>query len=105
MDAATARSDADQASSRREVRLRAEFASDYPEIQVETWMSPQELAERLVERTYARRRQQLYTRTFDPRHFEFRGGELHGLRCSAGPSHGTPVASEWRTPPRQVPDR
>jgi hypothetical protein len=39
-------------------------------------MSPRELAERLVERTYSRRRQQLYTRTFDPRHFEFRGEEL-----------------------------
>jgi hypothetical protein len=59
----------------RQARLRAAFAKEYPEIEADTWMSARELAGKLVERTYARRRLSLYTRTFDPRHFEFRGGE------------------------------
>ena len=59
----------------REARLRTEFAKEYPEIEPDAWMSAKELAGKLVERSHARRRLSLYTRTFDPRHFEFRGGE------------------------------
>jgi hypothetical protein len=58
----------------REVQLRPEYAAEYPGIEAGVWISAAELAERLVEHTYARRRLSLYTRTFDPRHFEFRGG-------------------------------
>lgn len=68
------------ARSQPEVRLRAQFASEYPTIQAETWMRPRDMAESLVARSHARKRQGLFTRTFDPRHFEFRGG----LRVHAG---------------------
>lgn len=84
MNASTARTGAVQAASLREVRLRAEFADEYPEIQADIWMRSRELAERLVDRSHARRRQGLFTRTFDPRHFQFRGGELHAPRSARG---------------------
>lgn len=74
MDTGTRDNDAHQALP-RQARLRAEFAKEYPEIEPSAWMSAKELAGKLVERTHARRRLSLYTRTFDPRHFEFRGGE------------------------------
>jgi hypothetical protein len=74
MDTGTRGNDAHQALP-RQARLRAEFAKEYPEIEPDAWMSAKELAGKLVERTHARRRLSLYTRTFDPRHFEFRGGE------------------------------
>jgi hypothetical protein len=38
-------------------------------------MGARELAKNLVARVHARRKQGLHTRTFDPTHFEFRGGE------------------------------
>ena len=38
-------------------------------------MSAKELAKSLVARVHARRKQGLHTRTFDPTHFEFRGGD------------------------------
>ena len=59
----------------REVELRPE----YPGIEAGVWISAAEVARKLVEHTHARRRLSLYTRTFDPRHFEFRGGAT-GLR-------------------------
>jgi hypothetical protein len=73
-----------QLVSLREVRLRAEFAGEYPELQADVWMKSGELAERLVNRSHARRRQGLFTRTFDPRHFHFRGAELHVTRPAGG---------------------
>ena len=63
----------------REVQLRPEYAAEYPAIEAGVWISAAELAQRLVEHTHARRRLNLYTRTFDPRHFTFRGGAA-GLR-------------------------
>jgi hypothetical protein len=57
----------------REARLKPEYAAEYPEISPNTWMSAKELAKQLVARVHARRKQGLYTRTFDPTHFEFRG--------------------------------
>lgn len=59
----------------REVKLKAEYAADYPGITADVWMSAGELARSLVDRVHARRREGLYTRTFDPTHFEFRGGD------------------------------
>jgi hypothetical protein len=59
----------------REARLRPEFAEQYPAIAPGVWMPATELARKLVERVYAHRRQGLHTRTFDPTHFEFRGGD------------------------------
>ncbi len=38
-------------------------------------MSARELAGKLVDRVYARRKEGRFTRTFDPTHFEFRGGD------------------------------
>jgi hypothetical protein len=59
--------------SEREARLRPEYTAEYPEISPNTWMSAKELAKQLVARVHARRKQGLYTRTFDPTHFDFRG--------------------------------
>jgi hypothetical protein len=78
------RTETAQAVSLREVRLRSEFAGEYPELQADVWMRSGDLAERLVNRSHARRRQGLFTRTFDPRHFQFRGGEPHATRSAAG---------------------
>jgi len=59
----------------REARLRPEFAAEYPGITPNLWMRARELAQSLVDRVHARRKQGLYTRTFDPTHFDFRGGD------------------------------
>ena len=58
----------------REVRLKADYAEEYPGIEPGVWMATSAMAEKLVAHTHARRRLSLYTRTFDPHHFEFRGG-------------------------------
>lgn len=60
--------------AQREVRLRPEFAAEYPDMPPNLWMPATELARRLIERAHARRKEGRYTRTFDPTHFEFRGG-------------------------------
>jgi hypothetical protein len=56
----------------REAQLRRQFAHG---IEAGVWLIAAELAIKLVEHTHGRRRLGLHTRTFDPRHFEFRGGE------------------------------
>lgn len=84
MNAPRGGTDSLQAPSVREVRLRVEFAGEYPELQAGIWMRSRELAERLVHRSHARRRRGLFTRTFDPRHFQFRGDEFHGARSAVG---------------------
>jgi hypothetical protein len=58
----------------REARLKEVYASEYPGITPEVWMPVGELAKKLVERVRTRRREGRFTRTFDPTHFEFRGG-------------------------------
>jgi hypothetical protein len=63
----------------REARLKPAFANEYPGITPDVWMPATELAQKLVQRAHARRREGRYTRTFDPTHFEFRGG-LTGTR-------------------------
>jgi hypothetical protein len=68
----------------REARLKEEFAAEYPGIPPEVWLPVAELARKLVERHQAGRKAGRFTRTFDPTHFEFRGGSAdrrsHGSR-------------------------
>ena len=58
----------------REARLKVEYAEDYPGLTPDLWIPATELAQKLIERAHARRREGRHTRTFDPTHFEFRGG-------------------------------
>ena len=58
----------------REARLKAEFAEEYPGLVPDVWIPATELARKLIERAHTRRREGRHTRTFDPTHFEFRGG-------------------------------
>ena len=58
----------------REARLKHEYASEYPGITPGLWMPVKEFARKLVERHQQGRRLGRFTRTFDPTHFEFRGG-------------------------------
>ena len=63
----------------REARLKAECAEEYPGLTPGVWIPATELAQKLIERAHSRRREGRHTRTFDPTHFEFRGG-LEGPR-------------------------
>jgi hypothetical protein len=58
----------------REVRLKAEYSAEYPGIPADVWLPAKETAKSLVERGRARGKLGRFTRTFDPAHFEFRGG-------------------------------
>jgi len=58
----------------REARLKPEYADEYPGLISGVWISATELAQKLIERAHSRRREGRHTRTFDPTHFEFRGG-------------------------------
>lgn len=58
----------------REARLREQYAAEYPGITPAVWMPVAELTAKLIERVRAGRREGRHTRTFDPTHFEFRGG-------------------------------
>ena len=58
----------------REARLKPEHADEYPGIAAGLWIPVAELASGLIQRAYAGRREGRHTRTFDPTHFEFRGG-------------------------------
>jgi hypothetical protein len=58
----------------REVRLRGQFAAEYPGITPGVWMPVAELSAKLIERVRTARAEGRHTRTFDPTHFEFRGG-------------------------------
>ncbi|CAN5752998.1 hypothetical protein BH24GEM1_BH24GEM1_16470 [soil metagenome] len=58
----------------REVRLRPEFAGLYENMPAETWLPASQWAEVLVERARRARVLNVHQRTFDQRHFEFRGG-------------------------------
>lgn len=63
----------------REARLKAECAGEYPGLTPGVWIPATELAQKLIERAHSRRREGRHTRTFDPTHFDFRGGPP-GLR-------------------------
>jgi hypothetical protein len=58
----------------RECRLRAEFEHLYEGIPSGRWYPAADLADRLVMRARRARMLKIHQRTFDPRHFEFRGG-------------------------------
>jgi hypothetical protein len=60
--------------SAREARLKVEYGADYPGMTPDIWIPATELAQKLIERAQSRRREGRHTRTFDPTHFEFRGG-------------------------------
>ena len=58
----------------REVRLKSEFAGLYEDMPTGTWLAASVWADVLVARAQRARHLGLHRRTFDPRHFEFRGG-------------------------------
>ena len=60
---------------RREARLRREFATQYPYLEVERWESAAVLADRVVAHTLGRSDARFITgeRALDPAHFDFRG--------------------------------
>jgi hypothetical protein len=58
----------------RECRLRPEYDHLYDVLQAGVWRRAREVAELLVARASEARRQSIDQRTFDARHFEFRGG-------------------------------
>ena len=63
-----------EAQSPRELRLLPEFAEIYPELPASEWLPAARWAEALVARAQDARRLSIHRRTFDPTHFEFRGG-------------------------------
>ncbi|MBA3658843.1 MAG: hypothetical protein H0W67_04535 [Gemmatimonadales bacterium] len=58
----------------REVRLRPEFAHLYEGLEPGAWLRAKEWAVAVVDRARRARAASVHQRTFDPRHFEFRGG-------------------------------
>ena len=72
----------------REARLRSQYAGEYPGITPGVWMPVSELSAKLIERVHAGRKEGRFTRTFDPTHFEFRGGG-NGLRPRAARTRST----------------
>ncbi len=58
----------------REVRLRPEFAEIYPGLPAGQWVPASSWAEVIVARAQEARLLSIHRRTFDPGHFDFRGG-------------------------------
>ena len=73
----------------REARLRTQYAVEYPGITPGVWMPVSELSAKLIERVHAGRKEGRFTRTFDPTHFEFRGGGGNGPRPRAARTRST----------------
>jgi hypothetical protein len=71
----------------REVRLRPEFADLYENMPAGSWLSASFWAEVLVTRAQRARQLSIHQCTFDPRHFDFRGG----------PEPRRPSRRQWRT--------
>lgn len=71
----------------RECRLRPEYGDLYDGIPSGVWSPAPEIAERLVARARQARLLNIRQRTFDARHFEFRGGPIEarppGIRTRA----------------------
>ena len=59
---------------RREIRLRSGYAELYPDMPRDTWLPVSQWVEAVVTRSHRARRSGEPVRTFDARHFEFRGG-------------------------------
>lgn len=64
----------------RECRLRPEFGHLYEGMPSGVWRRASEVAEQLVLRARKARQLGISQRTFDNRHFEFRGGPPEGER-------------------------
>jgi hypothetical protein len=75
-------------SEHRECRLRPGYAELYDEIPPGLWMPAREVVAVLVRRASQARQRSIHQRTFDPRHFEFRGGppepRRQGVRTRSG---------------------
>jgi hypothetical protein len=71
----------------REVLLRPEFVGLYENMPAGCWLAASVWAEVLVARALRARQLSVHQRTFDPRHFEFRGG----------PEPRTPAERQRRT--------
>ena len=67
----------------REARLKHEYASEYPGITPDVWMPVRDVVRKLIERVQHGRRAGRFTRTFDPTHFEFRGGSSEPRSAAA----------------------
>jgi hypothetical protein len=68
-------------SSRREARLRREFADLYPGLRTDTWYSAAWLSARQLARTRCDGAATALAKILSDEHFEFRGGRprrLHG---------------------------
>jgi hypothetical protein len=61
-------------SAEREIRLRPEYTRVYPSLVPGEWVPTSQWAAAIVTRAQEARVQGRHQRTFDPRHFEFRGG-------------------------------
>ena len=72
-------SDAPQ-TTRREARLRPEFADFHAQVAPGIWLPALDLAERVMEYASTADHLGLYPRPLDSRHFEFRGGESTAAR-------------------------
>ena len=83
----------------REARLKPQYAAEYPGITPGVWMSASELAGKLVDRVHSRRKEGRFTRTFDPTHFDFRGGDLR----ARGRGHRTRSTDPRRSKPSDGP--
>jgi hypothetical protein len=57
----------------RKIRLNPEYARSYEELPAGAWLPVSEAAEQLVKRAGRLRAAGAHRRTFDLRHFEFRG--------------------------------
>jgi hypothetical protein len=79
--------------SRREARLRPEFARKYPYISVGKWETAAVLADRVVAHTLARTDGPFITgeRALNPAHFEFRGWDANGRMTTATRREDPPV--------------
>ena len=58
----------------REIRLRPEFSDQHPGLPPGEWVPATQWVDVIVSRAQEARREGIHRRTFDPRHFEFRGG-------------------------------
>lgn len=70
----------------REARLREEFADQYHGIDPGEWFNAAGLAEQLIAKLLQDGvpDDELPRRVLDPRHFEFRGGEMSASRSGSG---------------------
>lgn len=87
----------------REARLRSDCAEEYPGLTPGVWIPATELAQKLIERAHSRRREGRHTRTFDPTHFEFRGGPDKPRRDTRTRKTDPPPHAEERPTPLQPP--